>query len=173
MKTRLLTSLFLLSLAALVFFNGMGIYVVACAKAGIHRISRKADESQLQRLVLNGTELSSIAWIGKADFIYNGTIYDCKTITSSNGKIIVSCYADREETEMKDILADHFEKHASHPSPYKTLKHSFKFFPVFPFAEKITFHNRKAQKADSQFESRNMTFCAPDREIASPPPDKA
>lgn len=150
----------------------MGIYVVAFAKTGIHRVRREIDRSELTKLVLSSDEFSTISWIGKADFIYNDHVYDCETIGASKGKIIISCYEDREETGLKNVLAEHIEKD-SDSSAAKTLKHTFKIFPVFPCSEKPVIENFNCSDAALGCITPDSAFSSPDRDIASPPPDKA
>jgi hypothetical protein len=171
-KTRLSIRILLFSLATLVLFNGMGIYVLSFAQTEIHRISREINKGELEKLVMNGDEFSSVAWIGKNDFIYKDQVYDCESMNSSNGKITISCYPDIKETTLKNVLGESFEKPFASPHQ-KTTKEAFKFFPVFPINENISIAYYNSSNTDFQYQNGNNAFSAPDRDIASPPPDKA
>ncbi|CAN5816420.1 hypothetical protein BH11BAC7_BH11BAC7_02430 [soil metagenome] len=176
MKTALSIKIFLLSLATLVLFNGFGLYVYAYTRIGIHRLDQKENINtlDLQRLVLNGEEFSTIAWIGPADFIYKNHVYDCEQIASLNGKITLMCYADEEETTIKNTVADSFEKHDSkNTSSNKAHKDLLKIFPLILFSEKsaVVFNSRSTAIFLSA--PASSTFISPAPEITSPPPEVA
>jgi hypothetical protein len=99
-------------------------------------------------------------------------VYDCESMNSSNGKITISCYPDIKETTLKNVLGESFEKPFASPHQ-KTTKEAFKFFPVFPINENISIAYYNSSNTDFQYQNGNNAFSAPDRDIASPPPDKA
>jgi hypothetical protein len=171
-KTPLRIRIFLLSLAALVLFNGFGFYMLAFAKTEIHRIYQR-ETASLQKLDLNSAEFSAISWIGKHDFIYKNHVYDCEEMTSSNGKISISCRADQEETMIKNALAESFDQQSPQNSSQKTNKELFKIFPVLPFEEKIFVAAPVLVTENMLSGFRDNSFCTPVREIASPPPKQA
>lgn len=171
MKIRLSIRIFLLSLAALVLFNGFGFYAFAYVKTGIHRVCFRENAEKMQKLILDSKDFSSISWIGRTDFIYKGRVYDCESIYAFKGKITVSCFADHEETAIKNSLADSFDPNAAKSS--SSAKDILKFFPVFPLAEKIMISPVQSCDANSYAEIHNVPLSILHREISSPPPELA
>ena len=170
MKTRLSIRIFLLSLAALVLFNGFGFYAFAYVKTGVHRVCFRENSGENQKLVLDKKDFSSISWIGHTDFIYKGRVYDCEFIHAFKGKIMISCFADHEETAIKNSLADSFDPNAAKSSSAKDM---LKFFPVFPMAEKIMISPVQPGDIYAHAETHNIPLSILHREISSPPPELA
>ncbi len=155
------------------FFNGSGFYLIAFAKTGIHRLAFQ-DEIQkesIQTLSLNGNQFAGISWIGKTDFIYNDQVYDCVSISDSNGKIQIRCVADKEESKVKNLVAESFEKNNSNPTQQKSVKETFKFFPVFPAIKKDQIRNTNSQIQFLMCEFILSSISTPYFEITSPPPE--
>jgi hypothetical protein len=168
-KTRLSKKIFLLSLAALMLFNGIGFYALAYLQTGLHRACLFENSGEKQNLVLDARTFSSVSWIGKTDFIYNGTVYDCEQITSSHGKIFISCYADKEETVIKNSVADSFDSNPAKSS--SSSKELLKFFPVFPLTGQQTITPDLSCKENQQPGLCKIPLSILHREISSPPPE--
>ncbi|CAN5383986.1 hypothetical protein BH09BAC5_BH09BAC5_09900 [soil metagenome] len=174
MKSLLSIQIFLISLATLVLFNGMGFYMVAFAKTGIHReLVNITGNSTSHLLKLNKDEFEKISWIGKNDFIFHDAVYDCKSIQSLNGKILMRCIIDNEETNIKNTVAESFGENPANSSQQKSVKEVFKFFPVFPIRKtNILLQSSIANKIEFGVMAIS-SFHSPDFEIASPPPEIA
>ena len=159
-------------MAFLVLLNGLGVFVIDYAQIGIHRIFEYADHSDknVQQLEMTGTEFSSIFWIGERDFVFKGNVYDMDDVSSAKGKITVSCHQDREETSVKNSIADNFENSAKNSATPKTVKDIFKVFPVFQGLEKIslvTVQHSSSRNFNNSFSDHATSVVL---EFVSPPP---
>lgn len=118
-------------LAFLVLFNVLGVFVVNYIETGFHRAGYSAESSNSNLLSLTVNEFKSIAWIGEHDFVYDGKVYDCESVSSSKGKINLVCNADNEETILKNAMSSNFDNGSKNIPVSKSMKEFFKVFPVF------------------------------------------
>lgn len=117
-------------------FNAIGVVTLAFVETGYHRSNTEAVQKQEKAgiISLDPSEFSSIAWIGKRDFIWKGEVYDCVSIIRENDKVTIVCHLDTKEKKIKEQLARHFESEEGNnaPAQKKQSKSIFKVMPVFP-----------------------------------------
>lgn len=170
-KYRFLT----IAMAVLVLLNGLGVFVIDYAQIGIHRIFEYADHSNknAQQLQMNGDEFTSLLWVGERDFIFKGNVYDMDGVSSSKGKVTVSCHQDEEETNVKNSISDNFDNPSKNSAAPKSAKDLFKIFPVLPCFEKLSFNVPEFSSSVNFNNFNTETPVSVVLEFISPPPQVA
>ncbi|HEU4719507.1 MAG TPA: hypothetical protein VFU15_16805 [Bacteroidia bacterium] len=123
-----------LLLAGIVFMSSSGFLLLAFLQTGIHRMyeySRIGSEPS-RTLCLGTQEFKSLGWIGEEDFIYKGKVYDMQSVSCANGKILVKCSPDNEETGIRKCVAQNLGADNSSSQQKLPVKDFFKIIPLFP-----------------------------------------
>ena len=131
MKINPVKQFLIFGLAFLVLFNALGVFAINYIETGFHRAEYSENVSNSNLLSLTVNEFKSIAWIGEHDFVYDGKVYDCESVTASKGKINLMCNADNEETNLKNSMSSNFDNGSKNIPASKSMKEFFKVFPVF------------------------------------------
>jgi hypothetical protein len=133
MKMNMTKRVLIFSLAFLVLFNSVGVFLATYIETGFHRSVEYSTENTGDSELLSMTvyEFDSIVWIGERDFVYKTNVYDCESISSQNGKINLKCHSDSEETNLKNSVALNFDNGIKNIPTSKSVKEFFKVFPVF------------------------------------------
>lgn len=126
-------SLFLLFV---LFYNCVGFTMTYLVARSViyHQVRSSWDElekeSKLVVLRFSKQDFDSLKWEKKDEFIWKGDLYDIKEIEKAeDGFVELICYKDSHESDLKQRVNDHEEKHDQHESniPLKTK------LPVFSF----------------------------------------
>ena len=160
--------LIIFGLALLVLLNGAGFFLLNYLQAGYHRIF-EAENGELVSLTMTQPEYESLAWIGKKDFVYNGHVYDCAAVSRKDGKVIVSCYSDKEESSLRDSLAGTFNSREKNDA---ALKSSLFAFPVFPIFGSTVIVSSPSSDTIVYNTSSAASPAEPLLSVAAPPPDR-
>lgn len=131
-------SLFLL---IIFLFNTMGYVVVfkisqnQIRKEVKREIKMKLKESELQTIVFNKSELSTINWVkSDKEFIHHDELFDIVRISETARTITYYCINDKQEKQLFANLDEHVNKHISNTKSSKknTLKlvdNNYKILP--------------------------------------------
>lgn len=83
-----------------------GFYFFSAVQTIIHRAGRMESETTVL-LSLSKEEFKSIAWIGKTDFIFNGEVFDIRSVHTEGDRFVLNCEQDQAEGAILTALKKH------------------------------------------------------------------
>lgn len=161
--------LIILTLAMLVLLNGAGFFVLGYMQTGFHRLFESEENEELVSLSMTAPEFETLAWIGKKDFVYKGRVYDVHAVSRKDEKVTVTCYADNEETHLRDSMSGTFNNHEKNN---QAVKSTFFAFPVFPVFGNVLLPSSPSTDTVAYNTSTSASPAEPLLSVAAPPPDR-
>lgn len=161
-------------LAFLILFNGTGLFLVSYIQIGIHRIhsQNETQDKSEQSLVLTAEEFSTLAWIGKRDFIWKGQAYDCISVVKEKSQVRILCELDHKESAMHRSLASHFENNKKNNTGSKSIRDIFKMLPVVPCSNNAVTILPSSCDFIALYEAENIALSSEAIFMNTPPPER-